>query len=392
MNRSGFVVRVVAITVSRLLLNTSKRFVYTFAPALSRFLGVPLTSVTSLIAINQGTSVLGVVIAPMGDRLGYKLLMLAGLTSLTIGMFAAGFIPIYATLVITVMLAGLGKNVFDPAIQAYVGIRVPYERRGMVIGILELAWAGSTVIGIPIAGILIEKTGWQNTFIYFGAASLFCLILILFIVPKDRGLQGEDLQAPRTLAIWKTLLKSRPAVGMMVFFFFIGIANDTIFVVYASWLETSFHLSVVALGIGTSVIGAAEIVGEIATALFSDKLGLKKAVIIGVSMSAASFLILPFMDIDLSWALGGLFLVFVTFEYMIVSALSLTTEIAPAARATMMSCVFASSGIGRVIGALLGGPVWLYGGLPAISFIAALFTILALISLLAGLKQWQSGS
>ena len=35
-------------TVSRFLLNTARRFIYPFAPALSRGLGVPLPAITSL--------------------------------------------------------------------------------------------------------------------------------------------------------------------------------------------------------------------------------------------------------------------------------------------------------------------------------------------------------
>ena len=161
MKSSELAVRIVIVTLSRLLLNTSKRFIYTFAPALSRFLGVPLTSITSLIAISQATSVSGMFFAPLGDRFGYKLLMLGGLISLAAGMFAAGILPLYATLILTVILAGLGKNVFDPAIQAYVGKQVSYQKRGFAIGFLEMSWAGSTLLGIPGIALLINWMGWR---------------------------------------------------------------------------------------------------------------------------------------------------------------------------------------------------------------------------------------
>jgi hypothetical protein len=45
-------------TLGRLFLNTSRRFVYPFAPALSRELGVPVTAITSLIALNLATGLL----------------------------------------------------------------------------------------------------------------------------------------------------------------------------------------------------------------------------------------------------------------------------------------------------------------------------------------------
>ena len=74
----------------RLVLNTARRFAYPFAPVLSRGLGVPLTAVTSLIAVNQATAILGMFFGPLADRLGYRLMMLAGLAMLTAGMFAGG--------------------------------------------------------------------------------------------------------------------------------------------------------------------------------------------------------------------------------------------------------------------------------------------------------------
>jgi hypothetical protein len=44
-----------AAALARLFLNTARRFAYPFAPALARGLDVPLTHVTSLVALNQGT-------------------------------------------------------------------------------------------------------------------------------------------------------------------------------------------------------------------------------------------------------------------------------------------------------------------------------------------------
>ncbi|MCG8335675.1 MAG: MFS transporter [Proteobacteria bacterium] len=385
-------IRIVIVTLSRLLLNTAKRFIYTFAPALSRFLGVPLTSITSLIAINQGISVLGIMFAPLGDRFGYKLLMLGGLASLTAGLFAAGILPVYATLVFTVIVAGLGKTIFDPAIQAYVGIRVPFERRGLVIGILELAWAGSTIVGIPLAGLLIDKAGWQYTFIFFGALSLLCFILILVIVPWDKGINSQGTSQVKMLQLWKNLLKNRAALGALIFSFFISIANDNIFVIYASWLESSFALSIVALGIGTSVIGFSEIVGEMGTALFADRIGLKKAVIAGAIGSIISFILLPFFDGSLFSALIALFFIFLTFEFTVVCTISLGTELSLDSRATMMSGIFALAGIGRMIGAVIGGPIWINGGLWATGLVSAGCTFLGLIGLVWGLKGWKAST
>ncbi len=104
--------------------------------------------------------IIGMFFGPVADLLGYRLMMLAGLGMLATGMFAGGFLPFYGVILVSFFLAGLGKSVFDPAIQAYVSERVPYNRRGLAIGFLEFSWAGSTLVGIPLLGLLIDRLGW----------------------------------------------------------------------------------------------------------------------------------------------------------------------------------------------------------------------------------------
>jgi DHA1 family inner membrane transport protein len=91
----------------------------------------------------------------------------------------------------------------------------------------------------------------------------------------------------------------------------------------------------------------------------------------------------------LSMSLGGLFFIFLTFEFTIVSTLSLCTELLPGLRATMMSGFLAAAGVGRVIGALMGGPVWLAGGILMTGAVSAVMSGLGLACLMWGLKGWQ---
>ena len=150
------VINIGVAALCRLILNTSRRFVYPFAPVLSRGLGVPLTAITSLIALNWATGVIAVFIGPVTDRLGYRLMMIAGMTMLAVGLLISGFLPLYAVVLVALFLAALGKAVFDPAVQAYISEQVPYRRRGLAIGFLEYSWAGSALLGIPALAIVIE--------------------------------------------------------------------------------------------------------------------------------------------------------------------------------------------------------------------------------------------
>lgn len=383
------VVELAAAALARLVLNTTRRFAYPFAPALARGLDVPLTHVTSLVALNQGAGLLSPILGPMADRWGPRAMMLVGLGSLATGMLAAAALPFYATVLLALALAGVGKSCFDPAVQAYVGARVRWERRGLAVGLMEFGWAGSSLIGIPVVGWLIQRHGWRSPFPLLGALALACLVLLALLLPRVHVAKTAPARAPSVTASWKLLLRRRPALGALGYSVCFSMANDTLFVVYGAWLERDFHLPLAALGGATMAIGAAELLAELLTALMSDRIGIARAAVGGVALTALAYFAMPAVAHTLPRALAALFVVFLAFEFTVVTALSLITELLPDARGTMMGALGATSSTGRMLGALSGGYVWLWGGLTAVACLAGMWSLLALASLLWGLRGWH---
>jgi MFS transporter, DHA1 family, inner membrane transport protein len=388
---SHLVLPIVGTTCCRLILNTARRFAYPFAPALSRGLGVSLSSITSLIAINQVTSLLGALVGPLSDRLGYRRMMITGMAMLGIGMLSAAMFPVYTVVLIALFLAGLGKSIFDPAVQAWAGNRVSYRRRAMVIGIMETSWSASTLIGIPLIAVLMDRYGWRSPFLLMGALGCAGSIALFFIIPKEPASDHPNSTPSQYLGAYSRLISNKAAIGALGYVFFASAANDNLFVVYGAWLENRFGLGLLALGLGTSLIGAAELAGEGLTAAVSDRIGLKRAVITGLSLSVLSYFALPFMEMSLTAAMAGLAVLFFIYEFTLVTSLSLCTEMIPGFRATMMSGFFAAAGIGRVIGALMGGVVWQGGGILATGCVSGALAFLGLLCLIRGLKGWHQG-
>jgi predicted MFS family arabinose efflux permease len=372
-----------------MLLNTARRFPYPFASSLARGLGVPLDHVTSLIAINQAASLASFLLGPHIDRVGPRAMMLAGMALLCLGMLAAGFIPIYAGVLIGLALAGLGKATYDPALLAFVGQRVPFARRGLAIGSIELAWAGSSLVGIPLAGLLIDRLGWQAPFIGLGILALVAAgVLALVLPPSERA--PADAATAGARRSWGALAREPAARAGLGYALLFSMANDNLFVVYGAWLEQRFALTVIAIGTATTVIGVAEVVGEGLTATVADRIGLGRAALGGLVVTALGYLALPLVGQTLPLALGALFVTFLAFEFTVVTALSLFTETLPGARATMMSALGASGSLGRVLGALIGGPVWTLGGLTATAIVSAVLTALALVCFAGSLRAGRA--
>jgi predicted MFS family arabinose efflux permease len=305
-------------------------------------------------------------------------------------MLAGGLLPTYGVVLLALFLAGLGKSVFDPALQAYVGERVPYQRRGLAIGMIEFAWAGSALVGLPLVGLLMERMGWRAPFFVLGGLGLLSLIALAILIPSDRHQQRGTEGLASFREAWRRLSRERAALGALGFGLLISAANDNLFVVYGFWLESAFGLSVAVLGAATTVIGVAELLGEGLTASIADRVGLKRAIVIGSMLSALTYILLPLVGRTLPLALMGLFITFLAFEFTIVTAISLFTEILPTARATMMSSSVAAFSMGRAMGALIGGPVWLAGGMLATGVVSAAVSGLALVSLVWGLRGWRA--
>jgi predicted MFS family arabinose efflux permease len=116
---------------------------------------------------------------------------------------------------------------------------------------------------------------------------------------------------------------------------------------------------------------------------------LKRAVILGLCLAVAAYLLLPIIGVSLPFAMIGMFLVFCTFEFTMVTSFSLSTELMPKARATMMAGFYATAGLGRMVGVLMGGLLWRSGGIMAVAWVSAALTCLGLLSLLWGLRGWK---
>jgi predicted MFS family arabinose efflux permease len=380
--------QVTVAALGRLLINTSRRFIYPYAPVIGRGLGLPLTSVTALIALNQVTGILSPIFGPLSDRWGYRIMMIASLGLMALGMLSSGIYAVFGVLLIGLFLAGLAKSIFDPALSAYIGEKVPYQRRGRVIGLVEMSWAGAALVGIPLVGLLIANVGWRAPFFVLGALGVAAAVILALIMPRERRKQQRSTAMVDFRAAWGQLRRERAALGLLAFGALVSMANDIIFVVYAAWFERSFSLGIVAIGTATTIIGIAELTGETLTATLSDRVGLKRAIIVGTVLATLSYFLLPFSGPTLALALAGLFFVFVSFEFSIVTSFSLATEILPTARATMLSAFVAALGLGRVVGALLGGSLWLSGGITAVGLVSAGASGLGLLVFIWGLHRW----
>jgi len=255
---------------------------------------------------------------------------------------------------------GINKVIFDPAMQAYVGDRIPFAERARAWGVIELSWSGALFVAAPLTGFLLESSTLQAVFLALGVLLLIATGLIWRYIPGDT----PDPNAPPRLRLnyWK-LARENPRMLAALGFTFCIVGSQEVFLInYGLWMQQSFNLEITALGIATVVISLAEVVGEVALSVLGDRVGTWRLALVGALGTALCFVLLPHTSLDLTLALAGIFALFVFLETAIIASITLFTEVLPTARSLMMSANISASSLGRLSGAVLGGSLFALTG------------------------------
>lgn len=343
-------------TVARLCLNTGLRMVYPFAPALARGLGAPVTDIYWLIGLRNFAGFLSPLFSHLSERYGRVPVMVASMALFALGCLVVVFWPTYWALGLTLSFIALVKVIFDPAMQSYVGERVPYAHRGKAVAVTELSWAGALLIGGPAVSLAMTRQGWSAPFVWLSVLGLMAGLLLWRFLP--RMLTPTANSVATLTGTWR-VVRHHPVIwATMIYIGLAMAASETVFIVFGSWMEHAFGLSLVALGFSAGIIGGAEVIGEAAAGWSVDRFGKRPVILITGLLNALANLLLPFTGESLPLALAAYFAVFLFFEITVVGGIPLLTEIVPSARVVVMSCVMAASALGRALGAWLGAALF----------------------------------
>lgn len=411
------VLAVLSITFARLVINMSRRFPYPFLPAISRQLAVPLGSVQSMMAAQAGIGLISPLFGPLAEHYGRKYILIGSLLMMLGGSVLGALFPQFWVFALVMIALGLGKVVFDPTAQAYLGDRIPYRQRGLALGVTELAWSLSLIIAAPLAGYLLgapgdvlaaEKllelvgyspmpgllrgtSGIQSMFAVLTVLMGLSLVAIWVYLPGDRPQRGLKLKRITPMMVWRTLRESPAAMAAVIYGLCLATANEMFLINYGIWMETSFDLVLAALGLVTVVIALAEITGEFIVIFLADKFGKRRLALIGMGGASLCYLILPHLSFSLPLALAVLYILFVLVETSIVASIPLLTEVMPHARAVMMSSNAAAHALGRAAGGILGGVFYaLTGSFLFIGIVSTFIGFVAFFMMLRYVQESQS--
>lgn len=369
--------QLIVISLLRTVLNTMHRMVYPFLTVFAAGLGVDVVTVSLALTARNTVGIFGPLVAPISDVRGRKLGMLMGVGLFTLGTGLVAIRPGVLTFAAALILAALSKAIFDPAVHAYLGDRVPYEGRGTAVAITEFAWSAAFIGGVPAMGLIIARFGWQAPFPVLAVLGVGMLLVISKMIPAD----GGNVNAVPVMANFRAVIASAPAVAGIGIALWASAANELVNLVFGVWLSYSFGLQIAALAGASAVIGAAELSGESLVATITDRMGKPRAVAVGLVANMAASALLAWLGRTEAGALIGLFLFYLSFEFLIVSQLPMMTEVVPSARATTIALNTIGFGIGRSTGAILATLVYARLGFGTVTVMALVFDVFALLAL-----------
>jgi MFS family permease len=161
-------------------------------PSLSAHFGVTFADVqwvvlTYLVAMTA----LVVGAGRLGDRIGRRRLMLAGVAVFGLGALGAAMAPDFATLLAARAAQGIGASAMMALSTALVGEAVPVERTGRAMGLMGTLSAVGTALGPTLGGMLLQAGGWRAVFAVTAVAATIAYVLVARFVTPDRKTSGE---------------------------------------------------------------------------------------------------------------------------------------------------------------------------------------------------------
>lgn len=157
----------------------------------------------------------GILTAGFADRFDRKKMLLFFYIGFVLGTLFCGLAPNYTLLVTARIITGIFGGVIGSISMAIVSDIFPLQKRGRVMGFMQMGFGASQVLGIPISLFLANKWGWQAPFFMIVIlAFIICLMILLFVKPISAHLNNKN-EKNVLVHFGKTFVNPRYLLGFL---------------------------------------------------------------------------------------------------------------------------------------------------------------------------------
>jgi benzoate transport len=126
-------------------------------------------------------------LAPIGDYIGRRAMILIGLAIITLGMFVTAYVDNVMQMVAARAFTGIGIGTILASLTTITAEYASNKHRDLAISVLHMGYPVGAVLGGLIAVVLIGEFGWPSVFIFGGSASAIMIPLVLWYLPESLG-------------------------------------------------------------------------------------------------------------------------------------------------------------------------------------------------------------
>lgn len=242
----------------------------------------------SAYAFSAGIS--GLLAAGFADKFDRKKLLIFFYTGFIIGTIFCALSTSYMTLLAARIVTGLFGGVIGSVSLAIVTDLFVIHQRGRVMGVIQMAFATSQILGIPVGLYFANNWGWHSAFIMIAVlAGLILLAVITQMEPINKHLELQSDKSP-FLHLWHTLSNKQYQIGFAAIAF-LSVGGFMLQPFGSAFLVNNIHISHLELPMvffftGLSVLFIMPLIGKL-----SDKISKFKLFAIGSSISIIMILI-----------------------------------------------------------------------------------------------------
>lgn len=165
----------------------------------------------SAYAFSAGVS--GIATAGFADRFDRKNLLLFFYVGFILGTLFCGLITTYPLLIAARIVTGVFGGVIGSISMAIVADLFALEKRGRVMGFMQMGFGASQILGIPISLYIANTYGWQSPFFMIvGLATIVWLVIVLKMKPVIKHLEVKSDRNALT-HLWHTIKNRDYRIG-----------------------------------------------------------------------------------------------------------------------------------------------------------------------------------
>ena len=155
-------------------------------------------------------------LAPIGDYVGRRVMILIGLVIITLGMFVTAYVEGLVQMIAARAATGIGIGTILASLTTITAEYASDKHRNLAISVLHMGYPVGAILGGLVAVVLIGEFGWRSVFIFGGSASAIMIPIVLWYLPESLGYLIEK-QPPDALRDFNGIMArmGRPALDRL---------------------------------------------------------------------------------------------------------------------------------------------------------------------------------